>query len=79
MLHSYSPLNPSLKVPGRWAPPRFPSGAPMERDARLQDIFYLASRVPSKGALPPGSPHRAPIQRDAPPPEPHSAISESPR
>jgi len=33
-----------------------PSGAPMERDARLQRLFYLLLRVPSKGALPSGSP-----------------------
>jgi len=29
----------------------------MERDAYLQSLFYLSSRVPSKGALPPGSLH----------------------
>jgi len=37
----------------------------MERDAYLQSLYYLSSRVPSKGALPPGSLHRAPIERDA--------------
>jgi hypothetical protein len=36
----------------------------MERDAHLQNLFYLSSRVPSKGALPPGSLHRAPIERE---------------
>jgi len=50
----------------------------MERDARLQSLFYISFRVPSKGALPPGSLHRAPTARDAPPPEPLSTISQSP-
>jgi len=73
------PIHPSLKVPGRWAPSRFPSGAPMERDAHLQSIFYLSSRIPSKGALPPGFLHRAPIERDTATPEPLSGISQSPQ
>jgi len=38
-------------------------------DARLQRLFDLSSRVPSKGSFPPISLHRAPIERDAPPPE----------
>ena len=38
-----------------------------------------SSRVPSKGALPPGSLYRAPTKRDTPPPEPLSTISQSPR
>jgi len=50
----------------------------MERDAHLQSLFYLSSRVLSKGALPPVSLHRAPIERDAPPPGPLSSISQSP-
>jgi len=57
---------------------RFPCGAPMERDARLQRLFYISFRVPSKGTLPPGSLHRAPTERDASPPEPLSTISRSP-
>jgi len=47
----------------------------MERDAHLQSLFYLSSRFPSKGALPPGSLHKNPIERDAPPPEPLSVPS----
>ena len=31
-------------------PSRPPSGAPMERDARLQSLVYVSCRVPSKGA-----------------------------
>ena len=58
------------KTPGKRIPSRFPNGAPIERDSRLQGIFtslliYLFNvtfGVHSKGALPPGplmeSPHR---------------------
>jgi len=60
-------------------PPGSPNGAPMERDARLQSLFYISIRVPSKGTLPPGSLHRAPTERDTPPPEHLSTISQSPR
>jgi len=49
----------------------------MEIDARLLSVFYLSFRVPSKRALPPGSLHRATIERDAPPQEPLSTISQS--
>ena len=45
-------------------PSRFLSGAPMERDARLQSLFYIFSRVPSNEVLPPGSPHKALIGRE---------------
>jgi hypothetical protein len=45
----------------------------MEIDACLQSLFYLSSRVPSKG----GSPNRVPTDRDAPPPESLSTISQS--
>jgi hypothetical protein len=38
----------------------------MERDARLQNLFYISSRVPSKGFRHPGSPHRARSWGDAP-------------
>ena len=66
-----SPLHPSLKVPGRWALLQVPqkNGVPMERDARLQSLFYISFRVPSKEALPPGSLHRAPTEGDTTPPE----------
>jgi len=51
-------LSFSLKSPGKRIPSRFPPVGPhMERDARLQSLFYLSSRVPSKGAVPPSS-HR---------------------
>jgi hypothetical protein len=50
-------------------PSRFPSGAHIEKDSHLQNLFYLSSRVPSKGVLPPGFFHRAPIDRNAALPE----------
>jgi len=50
----------------------------MERDARLQNLFYIPFRVPNKGALPPGSLHRAPTKRETASPEPLSTISQSP-
>jgi len=60
------------------SPFQVPSRAPTEIGAPLQSLFFLSSRVPSKGALLPGSLHRAPIERKAPPPEPLSTISQSP-
>jgi hypothetical protein len=39
----------------------------MAIDARLQSLFYLSSRVPNKGALPPGYLHRILIERNAAP------------
>jgi len=51
----------------------------MGRDACLQSLFYLSTRVPSKGTLPPDSLHRAPTERDAAPPEPLSTISQNSR
>jgi len=60
----------SFKVPGIWTPSRFPSWAPMERDARLQSLLLHTFMSPTKGALPPCSPHKAPTERDAPFPEP---------
>jgi len=52
----------------------------MKRDARLQSLFYISFRVPSEGALPPGSLYRTPHrERDTPPPEPLSTISQNPR
>jgi hypothetical protein len=47
----------------------------MERDARLQSLFYLTFRVPSMEALPPGSIHRSSTESDAPPSELLSTIS----
>jgi len=46
------------------SPSKFSSGAPIEIDAHLQSLFYLTSRVPSKRVLPPGSLHRATIERE---------------
>jgi hypothetical protein len=54
-LHSQSSLYPSLKVPSRPVPCQVPQQAPAQTDARLQSLFHLPSRVPSKRALPPCS------------------------
>jgi hypothetical protein len=53
-VHERNPdiLSLSLKMSRQANPSRFPDGAPMEKDAHLQSLFYLSSRVPSKGALP---------------------------
>jgi len=56
----------SLRVPIKGA---FPLGSPYgplyrERFTVSRAFFYLSFRVPSKGALLPGSPGRAPIARD---------------
>jgi hypothetical protein len=42
----------------------------METDALSRAIPNISFRVLSKGALPPGSLYRAPIDRHTPPPEP---------
>ena len=68
---SLEPLHPSLKVPGRQA-------LLQEIDACLQSLFYITFRVHSMGALPPGSLHRAPTQRETPPSETLSTTSQSP-
>jgi len=61
--------------PGKWIPSTFPSGAPMERDICLQDIFVSLNisliifplRVPSKAA-PSMFPNRVPMERNIPSP-----------
>ena len=40
--------------------------ATMETDAHSRTLFNISFRIPSKGALPPGPPHRVPLERDAP-------------
>ena len=51
---------------GKERPSMFPkSGAPMETDVHFQSLS-VSFGFTSKGALPPGSPHRAPSERDAP-------------
>jgi hypothetical protein len=76
---SRAPFIHLSKSPVDVTPSRLHSGSPMEIDACLQNLFYLSFRAPNKGALPPGSIHRAPIERYAAPPEPLSTISQRPR
>ena len=66
------------KSPVDEPPSRFSCGAPMERDAHLQSLFYISSRVCNKGALPPGSFHRAPIERHPTSRATFSHLSKSP-
>ena len=43
------------------------SAGPLWREMPVSRAFlYTSSRVPSKGSLPSGSPHRAPTEKDAP-------------
>ena len=68
--------NPDIlsKSPGKRIPSRFPKGAAMERDTRLQVIvtslliylFNVFFGVHSNGAFPPGPPHRVPSDKDVP-------------
>jgi hypothetical protein len=55
------------KSPVHEPPSRFPSSVPMKRDAQMpitRAFLYITFRVPSKGNPPPGSPHRAHIERE---------------
>jgi hypothetical protein len=70
MLHLQNPFQPSLEVPSRWAHSGLPNWAPIQRDVHPQSLPFVTFRAPSNGAPPPGSPNRAPIERDAPFPEP---------
>jgi hypothetical protein len=47
----------------------------MERGAHLHSLLLYILQGSSKGALPPGSPHRAPIKREIPFPEPSFNLS----
>jgi len=54
---------------------------PIKRDTHPQSLHFVTFRAPNKGAHPPSSPYRAPIERerDAPFPEPpYSYLSEFP-
>jgi len=79
-LHLQSPLYHLSKSPVDEPSSRFPKRGPYGRRCPSPEpFFYISYRVPSKGALPPGSLNRAPTERDPPPLEPLSTISQSPR
>jgi hypothetical protein len=61
-----------------YPPSRFPSRAPMERDARLQSLPFHILQGPSKAAPPSRFPSQS-SHRDAPPREPPSSISQKER
>jgi len=71
--HLQSPFQPYLKVPDRQAHSRLPNYAPIKLDAHPQSLPFITFRASSKGALPPGSPNRAPRSRD-----PYGNLSEFP-
>jgi hypothetical protein len=57
-----------------------PPVGPLWRKMPVSRAFlYISFRIPSKGALPPGSSHRAPIERDTLFPVPSFTISVSPQ
>jgi len=60
--------HPSLEVPGKGScsPKRDPYG---KKTLVSRALLNISFRVPSKGALPRSSPHRAPIEIDTPFPE----------
>ena len=77
--HLQSPFQPYLKVHDRQAHSRLPSYDPIKWDAHSQSLPFITFGTPSKGALPPVSPNRAPIEKDALSPEtPYDNISEFP-
>ena len=62
MLHFQRPLCPSLKVPGKGAPSRFPDRAPIKKDALFQGLPLHILQIPLIQL-----PQR---ERDAPLPQP---------
>jgi len=69
-LHLQCPFQPYLKVRGRWDHYSLPDWAPLKRDVSPQSLSYITFSATNKGAPPPGSPNRGPIERDTPQPEP---------
>jgi len=58
------------KALGKECPPCSPKRGPYRKTPISRALLGISFRVPSKGALPPGSPHRAPTKRAAPFPQP---------
>ena len=66
-------LHPSLEGPRKAAPPPLmlpKTGTLWKQTPISRALIAISSRVPSEGALPPHSPHRALTERDALSPEP---------
>jgi len=64
------------KALGKERPCTFPKTGPLWKQLLIsRALLSISFSVPSKGALPPGSPHRAPTERDAPFPEPSYILS----
>jgi hypothetical protein len=59
------------KALGKQRPPMFPKTGPVCKQTPIsRALLSISFGVPSKRALSPGSPHRAPTDRDAPFPDP---------
>jgi hypothetical protein len=74
---SFTECSFTVKVPGKGPP--LPKG-PLWREARFQSLPYISFSITCNGALPPGSPRRAPLEKEtlrfqSPP----SSVSQSPR
>jgi len=70
----------------RIIPSMFPKTGPLWKNTPVsRALFNISFRIPSEGALPPGSHHKAPTDRDAPFPGPSficpskSLVNEAPR
>jgi hypothetical protein len=67
------------KALGKEHPPMFPKTGPLWKQTPIfRALLIISFGVPTKGVLPPGSPHRAPTVRDAPFPGPSFTVSQSP-
>jgi len=77
---SYGERHPShlSKSLANEPPSRFPSGAPMKRDACHQSLLLHNLQGPQSRRPPLGSLHRVPIERDAPFSELFNYLSEFP-
>ena len=87
---TYRPQSPTNMVASKdkMAPFRVPTKGPPFMVCQLapcgeipafRTCFYISLRIPSKEALPPGSPHSGAIESDAQLPEPPLSISQSPQ
>jgi len=75
IIENFSLLSKAL---GKERPAMFPKTGPLWRELPVsRALLNISFRAPSKGVLPPSSPHRAPTKRDAPLPDPSIRLSKS--
>ena len=71
-------ISPFSRSP--WERIMFPKTGPLWKKTLVsRALLNISFSVPSKGALPPDSSHRAPIERDTPFPEPFICLSKCKR